>query len=379
MRLRLFLSFALVALVSVIGVMVVARQNTTTAVRAFMYRGGMIGQGGLVQQLEDYYRVNRTWDGAEKLIETARRNRGQGMMGGNSAMMAQRLRLADSDGWFVADSSGADLQGKLSRVEKADSILLQVNGRTVGYLLAEGGMVFNLREERFLVNRLTNAALAAGLIALALSLLLSILLSYSLMRPVRELTGAARRLGEGDLSQRVNVKGGEELSVLGEALNRMADSLQKSQESRRSMTADIAHELRNPLAVQRANLEALQDGVYPLTPDALGPILDQNLLLTRLVDDLRTLALADAGELNLEKVAVDFGGLVEKLVERFRPQADLLHVNLRVERNTSADRPMIISADPFRVEQILKQSDLERAAIFAGWWRDYCEDHAWKG
>jgi signal transduction histidine kinase len=89
----------------------------------------------------------------------------------------------------------------------------------------------------------------------------------------------------------------------------MAASLQRAEESRRAMTADIAHELRNPLAVQRANLEAMQDGVYPLTPENLQPVLEQNLLLTRMVDDLRTLALAESGQLQLERIPTDWAPL----------------------------------------------------------------------
>jgi K+-sensing histidine kinase KdpD len=101
----------------------------------------------------------------------------------------------------------------------------------------------------------------------------------------------------------------------------MAASLQQAEESRRAMTADIAHELRNPLAVQRAHLEALQDGVYPATPENLAPVLDQNILLTRLVDDLRTLALADTGQLHLEFTPTDFPALVQR-GGSLRPQAD---------------------------------------------------------
>jgi signal transduction histidine kinase len=111
----------------------------------------------------------------------------------------------------------------------------------------------------------------------------------------------------------------------------MADSLQQAEESRRALTADIAHELRTPLAVQRANLEAMQDGVYPLNPDNLVPVLEQNLLLTRLVDDLRTLALADAGQLTLERTLTDLPDLLHRVVERFQSQASIRNISLQLE------------------------------------------------
>lgn len=117
------------------------------------------------------------------------------------------------------------------------------------------------------------------------------------------------------------------------------------------MTADIAHELRNPLAVQRANLEALQDGVYPLTAESLAPVIEQNQLLTRLVDDLRTLALADAGQIELKRTPTDLSALVERVMERFQPQAHTQQVRL------SFIPPAVpiptLSADPIRLEQVL--------------------------
>jgi signal transduction histidine kinase len=117
------------------------------------------------------------------------------------------------------------------------------------------------------------------------------------------------------------------------------------------MTADIAHELRTPLAVQRANLEALQDGVYPLTVENLTPVVEQNHLLTHLVDDLRTLALADAGQIELECTPTDLPALVQRVVEQFQPQAAKNQVSLHF---SSPATPMqLISLDPIRVEQML--------------------------
>ena len=80
------------------------------------------------------------------------------------------------------------------------------------------------------------------------------------------------------------------------------------------MTADIAHELRTPLSIQRANLEAFQDGIYPLTLENLDPIIQQNSMLTKLVEDLRTLALADAGGLQLELVNTDLNALINRVL-----------------------------------------------------------------
>ncbi len=134
----------------------------------------------------------------------------------------------------------------------------------------------------------------------------------------------------------------------------MAGSLEKAEQNRQAMTADIAHELRNPLAVQRAHLEALQDGIYPPTAENLQPVLEQNLLLARLVDDLRTLALADAGELRLDRSPTDLAGLVERIVERFNPEAAGrgLKLSLALAPEVQA-APLTANIDPMRIEQIL--------------------------
>jgi signal transduction histidine kinase len=340
MRIRLILSFVLIVLVTVSMVVVLARKNAASEVRSFMFRGGMTGADGLAASLQDYYLQNGSWDGVESLLSTPGHGYGRGQSGGmgQGMMMGQRLRLADANGSIVADTSNPGISASLSRSEMNSAFPIEVSSRTVGYLLAEGGMGYNRAAETFLLNRLSTAALTAGLIAAGLALLLALFLAYQLMRPVREMTQAARRLGEGDLTQRVRVKGKDELAVLALTFNSMAGSLQQAKESRRSLTADIAHELRTPLAVQRAHLEALQDGIYPLTVDNLAPIAEQNLLLTRLVDDLRTLALADSGQLALERADTNIQALVERVVERFRPQALARQIELRlVEEQATTD------------------------------------------
>ncbi len=341
MRIRLILSYALIVLVSISSVVFIASQNTANEVRAFMYRGGMTSSGDLVESLEAYYQANGSWNGVEAVLLPAgsgigRRSGGAGnnpSMPAMAAMMDQRIRLADASGQVLVDSS-SQTSGSLTTEEIDAAQPIRSNLKTAGYLLIEGGMSYSRNEETNLLNRLNQAAVTAALIAGGVSLLLALLLTYQLLKPVNALTQAANSLAMGDLSQRVSVRGNDELAVLAQTFNHMADSLQKAQKSRRELTADIAHELRTPLAVQRANLEALQDGIYLPTQDNLGSILEQNILLTRLVDDLRTLALAESGELPLEKTSIDFVPLVNRIVERFKSQADqnqvgfLLHTKI---------------------------------------------------
>ena len=355
MRLRLFLSFVIIVLVSIASVVVIARKGAATEVRAFMFRGGMSGTEGLVGALEAYYAAHNSWQGVEELLLESGPGRAHGMPGmrgnGMAGMMAQRLRLTDTQGNLVFDTSLNRTGGSLTSDELQSAISLQAGGKVVGYLVPEGGMAFSPGDEIRLVSRITRAALIAGIVAGGTSLLLALVLAYRLLRPIRELTRAAEQMGKGDFSQRVPVRGDDELTLLGTTFNRMAASLKRAEESRQAMTADIAHELRNPLAVQRASLEALQDGIYPLNPENLAPILEQNILLNRLVDDLQTLALADAGQLPLEIIPTDFQGLAERVVERFTPQAASQSIELHIEK--SPLQLPLIPLDPIRVEQIL--------------------------
>jgi signal transduction histidine kinase len=128
----------------------------------------------------------------------------------------------------------------------------------------------------------------------------------------------------------------------------MAESLEQAEHVRRELTADIAHELRNPLAVLQANLEALSDGVYPAKAENFAPAIDQIHLLNRLVEDLRTLALADAGQLELALVQTNLLDLARRVAESYQQQAAEADVAVRVD-----GEPVAARADPMRVEQIL--------------------------
>jgi two-component system OmpR family sensor kinase/two-component system sensor histidine kinase BaeS len=224
-----------------------------------------------------------------------------------------------------------------------------VRNQTSGYLLASNETTIPNFEDN-LLRRLDEALVKAAMIAAGLALVLAVILAYLLLRPVRQLTQAATRLSEGDLSQRVAVSGRDELATLGKTFNQMAASLEDAQATRQAMTADIAHELRTPLAVQQAHLEALQDGVYPLELENLEPIIDQNHLLARLVDDLRTLALADAGELTLERVETDVAGLVARTAGRFQPQATQKGIQVQIDVPENCPQ---LEADPARLQQIV--------------------------
>jgi two-component system sensor histidine kinase BaeS len=350
MRLRLFFGFLLVILVTLTAVASFARQGASVQVHSFMGRGGWYGGEDLVAELETYYRDHGNWQGVDSIF-ASRHGPGMGMgRGSDFGGMMPAWRLAALDGSLVYDPSGAVPQ-RLSSQELQSALVLTSAGSTIGYLLTPPEMPApDQNFEATLLQRITRASFNAALIAGGISLILALLLVTILLKPVNQLSTAAVKLAQGDLSQRVSTRGAKELVALGHSFNRMAESLQRAETSRRAMTADIAHELRTPLAVQRAHLEALQDGIYPLNQDNLEVILRQNQLLDRLVEDLRTLALADSGELKLEKHTLDLAELAADVADGFKGRADQSGVGLQLNLDPSCPD---VEADLERIQQIL--------------------------
>ncbi|MGW3571533.1 sensor histidine kinase [Streptomyces sp. NPDC000941] len=187
-------------------------------------------------------------------------------------------------------------------------------------------------------------------VAVAVAAILgALLLSRTVLRPVSALTAASRGLGEGDLARRVSVTGRDEIAELGRSFNRMAASLQDSEERQRRLVGDVAHELRTPLANLRGYLEALRDGVVDPEPELLDSLHEEVLLQQRIVDDLQDLALAEAGALSYHRDHIELGELLETCRTAHRAQAERAGVALTVE--TPDGDPVYAYADADRLRQ----------------------------
>ncbi|HEY8784932.1 MAG TPA: ATP-binding protein [Candidatus Limnocylindria bacterium] len=168
--------------------------------------------------------------------------------------------------------------------------------------------------------------------------------------PVGDVIEAVGRVADGDLSTRVDERGPREARALARAFNTMTTRLEAGEEQRRRLLADVSHELRTPLSVVQGNLEALVDGVHPADEAHLVAILDETKVLSRLVEDLRTLSLAESGALALHREAMDVGALVRETVDSFASQAEPAGVSL--EAQVSSGLPQV-DADPVRAREIL--------------------------
>jgi signal transduction histidine kinase len=346
---KLLLSFLAVVLVGVVVVSLLANQAAAREVRGFMFGAGMTTDSGLAQRLAGYYRGHGSWEGVGSLLETP----GHGMGG----MMRERLIVMDAQNRVVADTDGLLVGQTLAEYDSTFAVPIESEGERVGTLITEGGMGGMMgggqglgAPESDLLGRVNRAIWLAALAAGVAALVVGGVIAFSLVRPIQRLTAATTAVARGDLSQRVPVSSSDEIGELAKSFNAMAADLENAERLRRDMTADIAHELRNPLAVLQSNIEAVIDGVLPLTPDNLEPLLDQTHLLSRIVDDLRTLALADAGQLSLDCASTDPTRLARSAVARFTAQAEAKGIRLR------ADIPDILPAlniDSQRIEQVL--------------------------
>lgn len=191
----------------------------------------------------------------------------------------------------------------------------------------------------------------AGSLGLVLALILSTLLARRISRPLSDLTSATRRIAAGDYTEKVDVDGGMEVEELEEAFNTLTESLARNEQLRKNMVADIAHELRNPLATLRGNLELIQDGKIDYDEEAGDSLLEDAVLLSRLVEDLRQLSLAEAGQLELDMTAVDVEGNLNELLSRFEREASAGQISIVVD--AAPDLPPI-KADKFRIAQVLR-------------------------
>ncbi len=173
--------------------------------------------------------------------------------------------------------------------------------------------------------------------------------------PIDEMVEATRRVGSGDYAVRVRPprRGPRELGELAAGFNTMAERLEVDERQRRSLLADVSHELRNPLAVVRGNLEAIIDGVHPADQAHLASILDETLVLGRLVEDLRTVALSEAGTLALHREPTDLGLLIHEAARSFETMAAAASVGIEVSPSTDAPDLPALDVDPVRIREVL--------------------------
>ncbi|MEN6479686.1 MAG: ATP-binding protein, partial [Anaerolineales bacterium] len=344
---KLAIAFAVVALAGLALVAVYVWRTTVGEFGTFMVAHE---SDDLVAHWAAYYAEHGSWEGVEIEMQPQPGQGGGPPMGSSQWVSRGRVAVVDEDGYVVIAGQGFRLGQQVPRSLTRQGVPITVDGEEVGRLLL--GFVPGdpqAPSDRFM-QRFNMALILGGGAAAALAVMLGVLLSSSLTRPLRELRTAAEALSRGEKVDPIPVRSHDELGELATTFNDMTSQLSHAQELRRQMTADIAHELRTPLSLILGHAEAMVDGVLDPEPETIGIIYDEALRLSRLVDDLRTLSLSDAGELSLVVENVAPLALLESAAAAHRKLAQESHTALIVEGD--ADLPEVV-ADPGRILQVL--------------------------
>jgi two-component system OmpR family sensor kinase/two-component system sensor histidine kinase BaeS len=342
---QLLIAFALVIILAGGGVFLAGRA-ALNKLGPFAHDRPLTTTRLWADRLASYYDQQGSWEDVASLIAEYPRGPGWGPWDQDWQM---DYVLATVDGTIVAASESGRLGQTLSRPERALTTPIMVDDQQVGLLLLPPLVHFRSGPPATARHAL-QVFLVTGLAIGGLTLVVGLALSRGISRPLADLTAATRAVASGDLSVRVPVRHHGEVRELAIAFNAMTEELAHANELRRNLTADVAHELRTPLSVVRGKLEGVLDGVYPSTPEHLSPILEEIKLLTRLVEDLHLLSLAEAGQLALEKRAMDMGALLRDAQVNFSPQAADRGVTLALDLPSELPE---VTADQRRIAQVL--------------------------
>jgi len=262
--------------------------------------------------------------------------------------------------------------------QAAKRIPVYANGQQVGTLVVLSRNIpaaAASSSDRFF-DRLRLALLVGGVTGLILAVVFATLLVGGITRPLRRLTDAARRIASGDFSQRVAVTSPSEAAELAASFNRMAETLERDQETRRRLLADIVHELRTPLSVIQGTAQGFLDGVIAADATHTGIIRDEASLLNKLITDLRDIALAESGELRLEKRPADLTDLARQAASAVQPRAREKGVELEVVAPDGLPLALVDSDRTLQIVGNLLENALRhtpsggRVAVGLSWPRD---------
>ncbi len=340
---KLILAFLAIGLISVVIVVVAARWNTSAEFFRFVSNRN---QTSISATLSNYYNTKGSWDGVEGLFPSSSAQ----PQSGHEINPLPPFTLTDPTGKVVLSRDRYNLNDQIPSPELNNGIRIESNGQTVGILMINHAPFSGDPRANEFIQRTNMTLIYTAIIASALALLLGILLARNITRPIRELTLATHAVADGNLNQQVPVRSRDELGELAKAFNKMSAELARSINSRRQMTADIAHELRTPLSLILGHAEAVHDGVLPPSMENFEIIREEAARLEHLVDDLRTLSLADAGELTVNPQPVSPQRLLEEVSTLYRYQVQKKDVTL--DMNIASPLPDLM-IDPGRMTQVL--------------------------
>jgi two-component system, OmpR family, sensor histidine kinase BaeS len=343
---KLILAFLSIGVISVLIIAATAVWSTRAEFIRFLSDQT---KTDIVNRLSDHHRTYGSWERVESIF-TYGNNAQQPGMGPGPHRMRQPFALANENGRIIIPNGPYHRGDKLSEAALREGIPITEDGEVVGFLIPLRTPFEGAPRELEFIQRINRLLLYGALIGAVIALILGVLLSRTLTRPIRELTQATHAVSEGDLSQQVPVRSNDELGELAQAFNKMSSELARSVNARKQMTADIAHELRTPLSLILGHAEAVHDRVLPPTRENFEIIREEATRLEHLVNDLRILSLADAGELSIKPQRVEPQRLLEEVASLYQYQAQRKEIALTLDVAAPLSP---VEVDPGRMTQVL--------------------------
>lgn len=375
LRWRLFFIFLAVVAVTIGAISLFISSTASKQIQYYEYgkRGEQMAR--MRELLLRHYLDKRGWEGIQSTVE---------QMG---QLYKWRVMIVDENGTVVADSSKSALGQKLNvstyaqrwgmkdlPVEGAPNtmsqpppLFLPILASSVGGVQRLGFLVVEPKDTEIakvpppgqfwesriaeLRNSIVWSVIWGGLVGIGVALLLAFFISRRITAPIQSLASVARSLGNGDFARRAEVKSKDELGELAATFNSMAAELERADKLRRDLVADVAHELRTPLSNIKGYLEGIQDGVVKADEATLKLIYEEVELLSRLVEDLHELALAESGGLSLDKQVYNLREVVQDIASAMSYQIEAKRLKLKLDL---PDSPALAIIDRQRVGQVLR-------------------------
>ena len=349
---RLIAAFLVISLVGTLLAALYIWQVTTTEFGLFVVAQS---RTSIAKRLAEAHQENGGWAGLTEQMITGSAELPLGAppdapRDGLPFIPRDHLIVADTDRRIVMAGRGYRPRQLVTDLEYAQGTTVLVDGQEVGRLLLGYEPSILYRPFDRFMGRFYLALGLGGLGGTAIALFLGILLARSMTSPLRQLTRATQAMSRGDLRQRIEVHSDDELGNLARSFNQLSSDLVRAQSQRRQMTADISHELRTPLSLILGHAEALADGVLEPTQESFDIIHDEARRLTRLVDDLHTLSLSDAGELSLQREPTPPAELLQAAATAHG--ADAEERGVRLYLSIDGDLPLV-DVDRDRIMQVL--------------------------
>jgi signal transduction histidine kinase len=339
---KLVLAFIGVSLISTLLVVLFTRWRSREEFRSFLIDQN---RPSIVVAFSDYYQMHGSWSG----ISTAKLAPQQPPMPTPQFDKGPFTLVDSQTNEVLLAGEGYQPGVIIPATNITNGIPIQADNKTVGILLINRPVYRISQPGSIFLDRINLQLLLSGLTAIVLALLLAIILSRTLTRPIRELTAATQIMSEGNLAYKVPVRSRDELGQLATSFNEMSADLVRSLNLRRQMTADIAHELRTPISIILGHTEAVHDGVLPASKETFEIIREEAERLEHLVEDLRTLSMADAGELKLILRPYSPEKLLQDTRKSYNHSAKQKKVLLSI--NAAADLPDL-EVDPQRMKEV---------------------------